>query len=300
MRELTEALAALLKRLVNAFDVFDLSFLVSGALSLGAVATLLHQMNIGFWSSLKSAVTETAGNGWFLVVLVLLTYIMGLVSFACGRFIRYRRGNKLKAESGGPRASGQRDDALTEVLKGHGLHSESITNGYLARENSKWHLYTRMWAKLRETQNLSASFNLCNRFWVLSAIYDGMAFAGLLWMIVVIHRYWKRSPGPPYWRGFAHWEDARTVGLGAALIGLVVFALVCLRESERLSKNQLEEMVATLALLPAAERLVWVPSLSKPMETNELMGLATPPSKDETPLPPGGVPEVPPQPPEVF
>jgi membrane protein DedA with SNARE-associated domain len=79
MKELGEALKVIFEKIAGFFDIFDLSFFVSGALTLSAVLFSLY----------SAGVALPIFEGWKEVLgIVLGCYIGGLLSFAAGRWLR--------------------------------------------------------------------------------------------------------------------------------------------------------------------------------------------------------------------
>ena len=80
MAEVADALKALFARLGSFFDLFDLSFLVSGSLTLAALVVLAQLANRHLPFQLE---------GWVRTAVIILgTYVLGLICFAIGRWIR--------------------------------------------------------------------------------------------------------------------------------------------------------------------------------------------------------------------
>ena len=79
MKDAAAALAAFLERLGRFFDIFDLSFIVSGATAVGAVAFLLDTLGLRM----------VPLSGWVHVAAIIVAcYVAGLLCFAAGRWLR--------------------------------------------------------------------------------------------------------------------------------------------------------------------------------------------------------------------
>lgn len=225
MKELGDALKALLDKLSDFFDIFDLSFFVSGAAAIAALA---------FWG-LRAGITLPASTSpWVNVLVVILAcYITGLLCFALGRWVRMQIMKLLGEKSS--------DEFLRTVVEAHVLQDEEPYKSYLA-DNAKGdpgRLYTRLWAEIRQSDRLAPSLSLVRRYWVMAATYDGLAFALVVWMVVLI--------AVTLGAGVA--EDKRpswwVTGPVVALLALAVAA--CLHEARRFMKYQVEDLVAALA-----------------------------------------------------
>lgn len=220
MKDAATALAALLERLGRFFDIFDLSFIVSGATSVGAIAFILHVVGLQLPSL----------SGWLAVGAILLSsYVAGLLCFAAGRWMRL--GTRW------PRARFDFDLHFDSVLSGHGLKDVPEIVSYLSRSQYRgiWRLYVRFWAEARHAPALTDSVALLNRYWVMAATYDGMAVALLTWILATI--VW--AVHVQSWVAY--------VTAGAAVVVLILMVAACLREAARYVYYQVEELVAAIA-----------------------------------------------------
>src|SRR5688572_14068943 len=75
--EAAEGVRSLFSRLGEFFHIFDLSFLVSGATTLGALLFLRYRLGFS---------AEFPFSGWIVGFgLIIISYVCGLVSFSAGR-----------------------------------------------------------------------------------------------------------------------------------------------------------------------------------------------------------------------
>ena len=169
MKELGEALKAIFGKISGFFDIFDLSFFVSGAVSLSALL---------FWVYLAGKEIPYYLQGWLRVLaLILACYVNGLICFAGGRWICMgrRRRNAIQ----------DFDIRFNNVLQAHGLNDKEPFKEYLARNSNtvrgSWRLYVRLWAEVRKFDQLSPSLSFLNRYWVMAATYDGVGMAVIVW-----------------------------------------------------------------------------------------------------------------------
>lgn len=241
MEEGLRSLNALLSRVGAFFDIFDLSFFVSGAVSVGAVALLGHS------AGLTQAPLEGA---WLISAVMLASYVLGLLCFSIGRTLRrgvmrlrYRVPFAVRFRTlleAGLRAHGLDEVALASPP--HGLPPETAplwerrlrhydAQDGSARDSAAFYKYTLLWTKLRQSAHLAPSLILLNRYWVMAAMLDGMTMALLLWTVVLVN-----------W-GFG----------GGGVLGFVLapFSLLasatCLREADRFMCTQIDELCATVA-----------------------------------------------------
>jgi hypothetical protein len=224
MNEFAESLKPLFGRIGSFFDLFDLSFFVSGSVSLSAFF---------FWMHLSNQVLPIQLEGWLKVLAIILAcYVNGLVCFAVGRWIRIPKR--------GPKRISFFDELFSNVLKAHGLADEGTFKEYIGRREygGVRRLYIRLWAEVRQLDQLSPSLVFLNRYWVMAATYDGLATALFIWAIVFL--LWTAGIGiaPPL---------KLRVGIPVVAV-LLLIAYFCLREAQRFVRNQVEELVATISV----------------------------------------------------
>jgi membrane protein DedA with SNARE-associated domain len=230
MKELGEALKAIFGRIAGFFDLFDLSFFVSGSVTLAALMFWAHLANIGLPFEL---------DGWLRVLAIILgCYINGLICFAIGRWIRIPK-----------RLSKQisfHDSLFKQVLEGHGLSDEKPFKEYLKRADFRGsrRLYIRLWAEVRQMEEISPSLLLLNRYWVMAATYDGLATALIIWAFVFL--IWSLGLGVS--------SQIRLMFGIPTIVFLLLVAYFCLREANRFVRNQVEELVATVAVMRSRAR----------------------------------------------
>lgn len=247
MSEVAKAVKPLFDKFIDFFDIFDLSFFVSGATFVAAIA----------WAGLTPALAQLIGlesideDGiWFasntvpsvaVAMLVLASYVSGMTCFALGRFVRkwvFRGKDRLTG------AHRKRPNTLFDELVRHGIlerrgagfrvsrHGRRIP--WLARyvdvdpnEMQDTALYVRMWAEVRQRERLSPSFSLLRRYWVSAATLDGLFVAFGTWAVLLA-------------------LDAQGAKEWFPPIATVVGATFCLREAQRYGVFQREELIATM------------------------------------------------------
>jgi hypothetical protein len=224
MKGFGEALKLILSKVGDFLDLFDLSFIVSGALGLAALL---------LWAQL-SGIPLPKQHGFVLVLLLVFgSYVNGMIFFAAVRSVRRaitRWTQKIEVGRGG-----RFKIFFLESLGAHGLADEDLFKTYLSKD--AWRLYVRLWTEVRQVDRLSPSFLLLKRYWVMAATYDGLAAALFLWSLLFVR--WSF--------GF---ESARTPSLWVTIPAIVItslLALGCLAEADRYCENQAEELVASIA-----------------------------------------------------
>ncbi len=226
MQEIAEAFKAIFAKIGDFFDIFDLSFFISGAAVLGSLV----------WAAGLAHVARPPllSGGLGLLIIVVACYLIGLIFFAMGRYLRKgRKGKKSEKEF---------NRLFTNVLAAHGLENTEPYKSYLLRNDddlrAKWRLYIRLWAEVRQTPELAPSFALLRRYWVLAAAYDGLGCALLSWLLILI--LWACNL-------FATPAPALPLTIITALL-LLLASAACFREADRHTTYQVEDAVASIAV----------------------------------------------------
>jgi hypothetical protein len=224
MEYIVKSLGSIFEKISEFFDLFDLSFFVSGATASSAIF---------FWMYLAGKnPLNGLGNGWQILVVVLTFYISGLVCFAVGRWFRTEI---LKQQY-----DNQFDRHFRQVLEVHGLAFQEYFKKYLDNTTQRgiWRLYTKLWAEVRQCPELAPSFLLLKRYWVMAATYDGVAFATFIWIAVFFN----------WCLGYGLQEKLDWIVGVIAILLLAFIAKACMREAGRYVKYQIEELVASIAV----------------------------------------------------
>lgn len=223
MKEMGAALKILFDKVSDFFDIFDLSFLVSGAVVVSAIE---------FWTKQSGLILPTIFNSVPQIILIIFScYICGILCFAIGRWIRmapFYKTRRMKF-----------DNEFLCILKAHGLDNESPFEEYISRTDSRglWRLYIRLWAEVRQKPELSPSLSLLKRYWVMAATYDGVAVSIIVWSFVIF--FWC------FGLGFS--SQLNPIIGSIFIIILTLIVLISFREAGRYMRYQNEELVATVA-----------------------------------------------------
>ncbi len=254
MAELARAVGALLERLADFFDLFDLSFFVSGGTFVLAVAVWLHHRGVA----------ASSFGDWALVAGVLLAYVAGLGCFAVGRAVR----RTLLGPWAGldsplapdPADASPRDGgrpflgfALAANLRALGLDADPRFAPLFAPDEAgplewrdglpaRWSrtferrfakLYARLWGELRETASDGAGYRLLRSYWVRAATLDGLVVAVGAWGVLAsqLVPHMCRADHPAWCSPWMVW------------IATVVLLGFLMHEAARFDRYQLEELV---------------------------------------------------------
>jgi hypothetical protein len=250
-------------KIASFFDVFDLSFFVSGALCLGAIS---------YWFNLSGFQSPFLLDNWMrFFELIIICYVFGLITFTSGRWLRkgfvgrkFRCASRFvqekaftkkeKGRNGNSKKHNNSREYFRTLLKNHGLNETEFIKAYgkcledpnaadPAADNIADCLYQRMWVEIRQSSELAPSLNLLNRWWVMAATYDGIAMSLIFYAIIIII----------WWNGFGL-SDSNMVMIKShphyafvAILILSMLSIASFREAGRLENNQREEIVATMA-----------------------------------------------------
>ena len=221
-----EAIKAVFDKFSNFFDILDLSFFVSGAVAASAIwfacAQYKYQPVLGL--ALMPSGAVVAG-------VILGCYILGLLCFATGR--AWRRGPDSVKDAN------EHSVKFQDALCGHDIAKLSPQLEYARMGTDRQYtqrLYQLAWTVIREDESLKVSYALINRYWVLTATYDGLASALWVWIVMVAYlmidghiRVRLTHPGP----------------LILCLI-LAYLSWLCSSEARKYRDNQIDEIAATL------------------------------------------------------
>jgi hypothetical protein len=224
----TDGVAALFNQLGQFFHIFDLSFLASGATSLGAIAFACAAFHAELPRDLPSWV--------WITTTVLGSYVAGVACFAVGRKFR---ANSIWRNT--------LHHHLRAFMETHGLLDDPLVLGYFNKGGSDieqnmvaFRLYSRLWAELRDDYGSSESYRALNRYWVTSAMYDGLVISFLIWSGVMLATSINLLRSHD-------WILSSFVAATSALFALLSRA--CYQEGDRNFQYQVSELVATFAAM---------------------------------------------------
>jgi hypothetical protein len=246
MNETAQSLQALLGRIGAFFDIFDLSFVVSGASSLAALL-LVYKLHG------PTVFPDWLANVYGGVLLVLSCYVLGMLSFVLGRLLRRILLRLLSGKSFAQRLA----QGVADALKQHELHPKDDDQSTLAgcirllaplqdpklrgkrpdpqAQSAALRLYTLMWTQIRQQSDLTPSHILLSRYWVMAALCDGMVVSSVLWLGVLLSSLHRL-------------EAMQLLFLGRLGVAMATLAtLLFLREAERYAAVQVDDLVSTLA-----------------------------------------------------
>lgn len=152
-------------KIADAFSVFDFSFFISGAVAFIQIHLFMSLNDNNAFSPLKDEL-----NWWEVLIII---YILGLVMFSSGRFIR--------------------QDMFKQKYRKYSLFEEyGICDKSKEKEIDM--LFCQYWTNLRNGIDLK-SYEHYSRLWVMTAVYEGLASnvllaCGLLIIPIIYNTCW--------------------------------------------------------------------------------------------------------------
>lgn len=163
------SLNKIVDRIGEIFNVFDFSYIVSGIASLAVISYGLWRYNL----------LCSFDNDLFNVVAVIIfTYICGLISFVIGKRIRFMYNKIFPIQRGRSRFMSCFNSAIQYVNNRNNQRGIYL-NRYMDEENCRKY-YVEMWSYLRGCEKAAPALKFINRFWVMQAVYEGLATSFLL------------------------------------------------------------------------------------------------------------------------
>ena len=158
--------------IADAFSVFDFSYIISGGISFVLIfvdLTFIHQVSFPINGSLPK-----------LISAIFLSYVLGLVVWVIGRFVRNRFMNKEK-------------DFITLFESTIKVLDFGVNIPVSSDEQSKAvyvnTAYSYMWSWLqtmKQDEQIFSKIRLINRYWVMQAVFEGLIGVALLVLLIFI------------------------------------------------------------------------------------------------------------------
>jgi hypothetical protein len=237
--ETAQGLRSVLGRLGEFFHIFDLSFFVAGAVSVGALCFLFVKLDL-------------LGNFPFApwvagLSLIIACYVCGLICFSVGRPINrllFRR-RVLKS-------------LMRPSIQVHQLGFSWMPVYLQAADDELWRLYIRLWQELAAKHARGVAYSHLSRYWAMAATYDSLAVSLLIWAGVLGYVGACESPPPSGWQAIV----AVAILLGSAWRAL--------SQGGKYYEFQVEDLVAALAVAARPEEISESASVSKKSSSDAL------------------------------
>ena len=164
----TLGLDKIVDALANAVSVFDFSFFISGAVTLGFIALDLHYYG-------HDGVLHLAG--WIgAMIYILAVYVCGLMSWSIGKVMRWSILKWIWRKNGGI------DGDFKKKFK------ENIPSGAAAEGTNREEVvkYAEMWVEIEKNPEMAQRLNMLNKTWVMVALFEGLAFSWIVGLFVYL------------------------------------------------------------------------------------------------------------------
>lgn len=228
----------------GALNIFDMSYLVSGATMLGVL--------VYAFPGLKDFVFHKDQVTVSILICVVLAYVLGMLSWIAGKQIRY-----WMMEHFWEKNTNDEDfeSKFKETTQRFNFQGETIKK---LIEDDKNIAYSYMWMRLDKSQDedCRSRFVFASRSWVLRAIYEGLIPPVFILAATILVKYFS------VWKGwcntFCQWLDGWSgvvipswgknaiVGLlGVVIMTSIAYIVVKLlaREARRCANTQIREVI---------------------------------------------------------
>lgn len=228
----------------GALNIFDMSYLVSGATMLGVLVYAFPGLK-GFVFH-KDQVTVS------IIICIVIAYVLGMISWIAGKQFRY-----WMMKHFGDKKTNDEDfkSKFQETAQCFNFQGETIKK---LMEDDKNIAYSYMWMRLDKSQDedCRSRFVFASRSWVLRAIYEGLIPPVFVLAATILVKYfsvWKGwcetfSQWQSDWTGkiILPWGENIIVGvIGAVVMTSASYIIVKLlaREARRCANTQIREVI---------------------------------------------------------
>lgn len=228
----------------GALNIFDMSYLVSGATMLGVLVYAFPDLK-GFVFH-KDQVTVS------IIICIVIAYVLGMISWIAGKQFRY-----WMMKHFGDKKTNDEDfeSKFQETAQCFDFQGETIKK--LMKDNNSA-AYSYMWMRLDNSQDedCRSRFVFASRSWVLRAIYEGLIPPVFILAATILVKYFS------VWKGwcetFSQWQSGWTgkiilpwgENIIVSILGTVVMTFVSYivvkllaREARRCANTQIREVI---------------------------------------------------------
>ena len=228
----------------GALNIFDMSYLVSGATMLGVL--------VYAFPGLKDFVFHKDQVTVSIIICIVIAYVLGMISWIAGKQFRY-----WMMKHFGDKKTNDEDfkSKFQETAQCFNFQGETIKK---LMEDDKNIAYSYMWMRLDKSQDedCRSRFVFASRSWVLRAIYEGLIPPVFVLAATILFKYfsvWKGwcealSQWQSGWTGkiILPWGENIIVGvIGAVVMTFASYIIVKLlaREARRCANTQIREVI---------------------------------------------------------
>lgn len=159
----------------KALSVFDFSYFISGAVTMGFVALDMHYYGHNGPYIL---------GGWLgIVLLVLATYVCGLMSWSIGKTIRWWILRLILWKKDPVSEDFERIYRESRFVFGN-ERTQQAENTDLSMKHKID--YTSMWIELEKNEMAAPRLAYMNRMWVMTAVFEGLITSWIVGLIVYL------------------------------------------------------------------------------------------------------------------
>ena len=228
----------------GALNIFDMSYLVSGATMLGVLVYAFPGLK-GFVFH-KDQVTVS------IIICIVVAYVLGMISWIAGKQFRY-----WMMKHFGDKKTNDEDFKFKfqETAQCFNFQGETIKK---LIEEDKNIAYSYMWMRLDNSQDedCRSRFVFASRSWVLRAIYEGLILPVFILAATILVKYF------PVWKGWCEalsqwqcgWTGKIILSWGeniiVSILGVVVMTFtsyiivkLLAREARRCANTQIREVI---------------------------------------------------------
>lgn len=228
----------------GALNIFDMSYLVSGATMLGVLVYAFPGLK-GFVFH-KDQVTVS------IIICIVVAYVLGMISWIAGKQFRY-----WMMKHFGDKKTNDEDFKFKfqETAQCFNFQDETIKK---LMEDNKNIAYSYMWMRLDKSQDedCRSRFVFASRSWVLRAIYEGLIPPVFILAVTILVKYF------PVWKGwcetFSQWQSGWTgkiilswgENIIVSILGVVVMTFtsyiivkLLAKEARRCANTQIREVI---------------------------------------------------------
>ncbi len=228
----------------GALNIFDMSYLVSGATMLGVLVYAFPGLK-GFVFH-KDQVTVS------IIICIVVAYVLGMISWIAGKQFRY-----WMMKHFGDKKTNDEDFKFKfqETAQCFNFQDETIKK---LMEDDKNIAYSYMWMRLDKSQDedCRSRFVFASRSWVLRAIYEGLIPPVFILAVTILVKYF------PVWKGwcetFSQWQSGWTgkiilswgENIIVSILGVVVMTFtsyiivkLLAKEARRCANTQIREVI---------------------------------------------------------
>ena len=228
----------------GALNIFDMSYLVSGATMLGVLVYAFPDLKDFVFH--KDQVTVS------IIICIVIAYVLGMISWIAGKQFRY-----WMMEHFGEKKTNDEDfeSKFNETAQCFNFQGETIKK---LMEEDKNIAYSYMWMRVDKSQDedCRSRFVFASRSWVQRAIYEGLIPPVFVLAATILVKYfsvWKGwcealSQWQSGWTGkiILPWGENIIVGvIGAVVMTFASYIIVKLlaREARRCANTQIREVI---------------------------------------------------------